>query len=375
MQHYDIAIIGAGAMGSATAYHLCSSGRKILVLDRHVPPHHLGSSHGESRIIREAYFEHPMYVPLVRQSYALWNQLEQESGKTLFLKTGGLMIGDRNHKLFRGAAQSAAAHHVPVELLNREQLQARYPVFRPDKDMAALLELNAGILFPELCIETQIALARASGVQFNFNETALQLERKQDSITIVTEQNRYTAGKLILAAGAWMTSLLPELKLPLEVKRQVLHWFNYAETDTAKFDPQHFPIFIWEHRPDYLFYGFPDLGHGFKVAIHHRGMQTTADAIDRNVYEEEIAEISSLVHRYFNATLAYRNSAVCMYTNTPDEHFIIDHHPDCDDILIASACSGHGFKFSSAIGKILADLALDQLPDFDIRAFRMNRTM
>lgn len=375
MKQYDIAVIGAGAMGSAAAYHLAKSGKKILVLDRYAPPHSLGSSHGESRIIREAYFEHPMYVPLVRQAYALWNQLEQESGKKLFLQTGGLMISDKNNKVFSGAAASAATYGIAYDYLDNRAIKKRFPAFLPGKDMVALYEKFAGILFPAACIRAQLALSRKPNVTLQFNETVTQLQQAPDAITITTSGAAYKARKVIVSAGAWITAVIPEVKLPLEVKRQVLFWFTCANASEKRFMPENFPVFIWEYKPNHLFYGFPDLGNGIKIAIHHRGTPATADTINRKVSKQEVVEITALAKNHFDSELQYRSSAVCMYTNTPDEHFIIDYHPDNRNIIIASACSGHGFKFSSAIGKILSEMALEEKLSFDIGKFRLGRKM
>ncbi|MEO6166361.1 MAG: N-methyl-L-tryptophan oxidase [Chitinophagales bacterium] len=371
---YDVAIIGAGAMGSAAAYHLAKTGRKILLLDRYTPPHSFGSSHGQSRIIREAYFENPMYVPLVQQAYVLWDLLEKESGKKLFLKTGGLMLGNKDHKVFHGASVSAARHGIEYDYLDGEGIKKRFPVLLPDQNTVALLEKNAGILFPEECIRTQLELAKKPNVSFHFNETALQLKSKSESVTIVTDKATYQAHKVIVSSGAWITSLFPELQLPLEVKRQVLFWFTCMDKNTEKFLPQNLPVFIWEHAPNHIFYGFPDLGDGIKIAIHHQGQLTTADTIDRNVTHDELKKITAIVNHHFDAQLAFHYSVVCIYTNTPDEHFIIDFHPAHHNIIIASACSGHGFKFSSAIGKILRDMTLEEKLDFDIGMFRLGRS-
>jgi sarcosine oxidase len=370
---FDVAIIGAGAMGSASTYHLSRSGKKIIVLDRFHPPHGLGSSHGKSRIIREAYFESPMYVPLVQQAYMLWDEMEKESGKKLFLKTGGLMIGSRDQKVFSGASASAAQHHIAYEYLDGEAIKRRFPVFNPTYDTVALLEKNAGILFPEACIETQISLAEKADVEFHFDERVQTIISKSGKVEISTDKETYTATKVIVAAGAWMATLFPELHLPLEVKRQVLFWFRSTEGDSNKFLPENLPVYIWEYEKNKIFYGFPDLGEGMKIAIHHRGKLATPDAIDRRVGVEEIKEIDELLKRYFTSTFTYHYSDVCMYTNTPDEDFIIDFHPDDKNIILASPCSGHGFKFSSAIGKILSQMALGEKPGFDISVFSLDR--
>lgn len=370
---YDIAVIGAGAMGSAAAYHLSKSGKKILVLDKFSPPHAFGSSHGQTRIIREAYFENPLYVPLVQQAYHLWERLEAESGKNLFLKTGGLMLGHKDQKLFSGTARSAQQYGIAYDFLEQEQLCKKFPILKSDSSTVAMLEKNAGILFPEECIRTHLELAACSSVDFHFNEPVTALQSNNDVVTVTTAQYSYTAQKAIVCNGAWITSLQPALQLPLEVKRQVLFWFSCNGTAARQFLPAAFPVFIWEHAPGKMFYGFPDLGSGIKIAVHHRGQSTTADSINRDVTTAEVTEITELVNCHFNADLNCIASAVCMYTNTPDEHFMIDYHPAHHNIIIVSACSGHGFKFSSAIGKIVCEMALEEPISFDITPFRLQR--
>lgn len=374
LQHvYDVAVIGAGAMGSAATYFLSKTGKKILVLDKYVPPHHLGSSHGQSRIIREAYFESPSYVPLVQQAYRLWDDLERESGKKLFIRTGGLMIGNKDQKVFHGASLSAVQRGITYEFLDHEAIKKRFPVFKPSPGTVALFENNAGILFPEECIRTFLELATNHDVDFHFNEEAISIKSRNGKVEIVTGKGKYEAGKVIVSTGAWITSLFPDLQLPLEVKRQLLFWFKCTSRNAEEFSPQNFPVYIWEHEKNKIFYGFPDLGEGVKIAIHHQGELTTADTINRKAGEEEINAISTIIRRYFDARFTYNYSEVCMYTNTPDENFIIDFYPANRNIIIVSACSGHGFKFSSAIGKILSEMALDKKLSFDISPFNIAR--
>jgi len=372
---YEVAIIGAGAMGAATAWHLSRTGKRILVIDRFEPPHNFGSSHGESRIIREAYFESPMYVKLVQQAYAWWDALEKESGKKLFLKTGGLMLGSKERRVFQGATNSAMLHHVPYEFLDAAEIKKRFPVFKSSDDTMAVYEHNAGILFPEECIRTEIDLAKKDGVNFHFHEKVIQIVNRNDIAEIITNKSRYSATKVIVSAGAWVADLFPELNLPLHVNRQVLFWFRCKGTEAKNFQPQNFPIYVWEYEENKIFYGFPDLGGGLKIAIHHQGLLTTADSINREVKAEEIGELAAILHRFFNGEFEFDHAAVCMYTNTDDEDFIIDYHPTFPNIIIVSACSGHGFKFSSAIGKILSDMVTDQPLSFDISVFTLKRLM
>ena len=370
---YNVAIIGAGAMGSAAAYHLSKTGKKILILDRFNPPHNLGSSHGQSRIIREAYFESPVYVPLVQQAYKLWYQLEKESNKKLLLKTGGLMLGMPNSKVVQGAMQSAIEHQLPYEYLNCHEIKKRFPGFNPTEETVGIYEQNAGILFPEECIQTNIELAKKANTDFRFNEVVTNVIANNNEVEIITGKEKYKAEKVIISAGAWLNQLLPELQLPLKITRQVLFWLKCRKEDVKKYLAENFPVYIWQKEQAKIFYGFPDLGEGIKIAIHHGGKTTTADTIDRNVYEEEIDEILTIVKTYLGIDATLKSTAVCMYTNTPDEDFIIDYHPDHRNIIIASPCSGHGFKFSSAIGKLLCEMALEQPLNFDISVFKIKR--
>jgi sarcosine oxidase len=374
MNHvFDVAIIGAGAMGSAAAYHLSKSAASVIVFDQYSPPHSLGSSHGESRIIREAYFESPMYVPLVRMAYQLWGELEKESGKKLFLKTGGLMLGHKDDKVFKGASVSAKEYGISSELISSDEIARQFPAFKPTKDTIALFERNAGILLPEECIKAHLELARKSSAHFHFNESVHRIDSKNGEIEIFTNKGNYLAHKIILSTGAWINSLIPELHLPLTVKRQVLFWFKYPNEDAAKFQPDHLPIYIWEYEKNKIFYGFPDLGSGLKIAIHHEGKLTAAETIDRKVEQEEIDQLAELIENHFNTKATFSHSIVCMYTNTPDENFIIDYHPSNQNIIIASPCSGHGFKFSSAIGKILSEMVMRKPLSFDIKPFSITR--
>lgn len=370
---YDVAIIGAGAMGSAAAYQLSKTGLNILVLDKFHPPHDLGSSHGQSRIIREAYFESPQYVPLIQQAYNLWQELEAASGRQLLLKTGGLMLGNKEQQVFKGASNSARQHHIKYELLDETALNAKFPVWKTNKETVALYDYRAGILFPEACIQTQLHLSENRNMDFRFNEPVSALQFHGDFTTIVTGKSSYSAKKVIVSNGAWIQSLLPELPMPLQVKRQVLFWFRCPGDSAGNFLPSRFPIFIWEYAPGKMFYGFPDLGTGIKIAIHHQGKLTAADTIDRTVHAGEIESISSLLSNHFEGPFEYHDSKVCMYTNTPDENFILDVHPHHRHVIVVSACSGHGFKFSSAIGKLLSEMVTEVPLSFDIGMFALDR--
>jgi sarcosine oxidase len=361
MPEFDVAVIGLGAMGSAAAYHLSKRGRSVLGVDRFTPPHASGSSHGRTRIIREAYFEHPLYVPLVQRAYELWSELESFSGRELLRITGGLMIGRPESVLVRGARTSAEQYRLRHELLTSEHVQKRFPALRPDPDMVAVWEPRAGILCPEDCISVHLALARTHGATLRYDEPVTSWRSDGGGVRIVTRQGEYRAARMVLTAGAWVASLVPELNLPLSVERQVLYWFA-PRAGSASFDPASCPVHLWEFEPQQYFYGFPDMGDGVKVGRHHAGETADPEQLRREVSLSEVAAIRELVQRFLpDADGALRSS---------DEHFWIDSHQRHPEILIASPCSGHGFKFSSVIGEILADLVAGEPSRFDLGLFR-----
>ena len=362
-------------MGSAAAYHIAAAGGRVLGLDRFHPPHDLGSSHGLTRIIREAYFEHPTYVPLVQRAYELWADLEEKSQRQLLLKTGGVMVGREEGVLVRGARRSAEMHGLRHEVLSSMELRQRFPIFEPGKEMVGVWEPRAGVLYPEAAIEAHLELAAKLGASLHFNEPVLKWEPDGQGVRVHTAGGRYTAAKLLLAAGAWVGSLIPDLELPLKVERQVLYWFEPRRQAEA-FGAANCPIYIWEYEPGRFFYGFPELGHGVKVALHHQGETTQPDTVNREVAAEEIERMRGLLRQYMPAAEGrLRATAVCLYTNTPDEHFILDRHPQHSQVVLASPCSGHGFKFSSAIGEVAATMLRDEEPRFDLSLFRISRLL
>lgn len=371
---YDVIVAGLGAMGSLTTYQLARRGHRVLGVERFTPPHAMGSSHGHSRIIREAYFEDPRYVPLVQQAYRLWADLEAASGSTLFRQTGGLMLGPPDGALVRGARLSAELHQLPHEILTAHTIAQRFPAFRPSADMIGVWEPRAGILSPETCIASALNVAKAHGADVHAGETLLGWNDIPGGVEVVTTAGRYRAASLVITVGAWTRELVQELALPLVVQRNVQFWFSPRRS------PEHFahgalPIFIGEYAPDApAWYGFPDMGDGLKIALHHHGALVDPDTIARDVAEEEVAGVRAILERYMpdaNGTL--RDSAVCMYTIAPDEHFVLGRHPANDAVIVASPCSGHGFKFASVIGDMLADMATGRETAFDISWWGLQR--
>jgi sarcosine oxidase len=370
-QSFDVAIVGLGAMGSAAAYHFARRGARVLGLDRFSPPHALGSSHGETRIIREAYFEDPRYVPIVQRAYALWAELEQASGEPLMVRTGGLMVGIEDGAVVRGAQRSAEAHRLPFERLDAKETARRFPALRPRDDMMAIWEPRAGVLFPESCVRAHLALAAKAGATLRVDEPVRSWRADGGGYEVVTDRGRYRAGALVLAANAWLDRLLPGVDLGLTVTRQVLFWFE-PRAAAADFGPDRLPIHVWEPERGRYFYGFPAFGGQVKVATHGGGLPSDPDHLDREVREPEIEAMRARLAAHLpDANGRFARAVVCMYANTPDEHFIIDRHPAHPRVMMVSACSGHGFKFSAVIGEIVADRLLGQPERFDLGLFRM----
>jgi sarcosine oxidase len=373
---WDVIVAGLGAMGSAVIYELARRGVRVLGLDRFDPPHPWGSSHGETRIIREAYFEHPQYVPLVHRAYQRWEALSHDSGARLMVLTGGLMIGPPDGVLVRGALASATAHGLRHEVWSASALAERSPAIHGRRDMVAVWEPRAGVLFPERCIDAHLAGAVRHGAVLHTREPLVSWRAAGNDVTVTTSSATHSAGSLVLACGAWIADLVPELALPLTVERTVLHWYR-PRSRRAAFAPDRFPIFLLEYDPGRMIYGMPelpDVGEGVKVARHHEGESTSADAIRRDVSRTEIEAMEPLLGE-FAPDLAggWLRSAVCMYTNTPDEDFLLDRHPAHPNVHLLSPCSGHGFKFSSAIGELVADLATTGACGFDLTPFRFGR--
>jgi sarcosine oxidase len=371
-RHYDVAVVGVGAHGSHALLALARRGLKVIGLDRFSPPHNLGSSHGHSRIIRQAYYESPAYVPLVRDAWERWLALERDGARPLLQQTGGLMLGPADGELIGGAAASAHAHGLPHERLDRRALSARYPEFRVAEGTEGLFEPMAGILDPEACISTALDLAARAGAEIRTGVPVTRILGDGTNLRIQTAgDERIEAGRVILAAGAGMPALLGGA-IPLEVERQVMFWFSPRLAGDWRADTR--PVFIWEWERDRFFYGIPDHGRGVKVARHHEGEAGLPGDAGHPVRGGDEAAVVELVRRFL-PTLMERPSAgaVCHYTNTADRHFVIGPHPANEQIILASACSGHGFKFAGALGEVLADLVTGGTSRFDLRPFAPDR--
>jgi sarcosine oxidase len=353
-------------MGSAACYHLARRGVRTLGLERFDIPHAMGSSHGITRIIRLAYYEHPSYVPLLLRAFELWDALAAESGRHLLEVTGTIDASASDEEVFTGALASCQTFDLPHEVLTSQELTARYPGYRLPADHLALFQPRGGFLLPERCITAHVEGALAAGADIRARERVLAWEPVGDGVRVTTERAVYEAGRLILAAGAWMGDLVPALRGLLEPERQVLAWF--APQQRELFTPERFPVFNLM-VPEGRFYGFPEHDvPGFKIGLyHHLGERVDPDHFDREAGPADEAPLREATARYFPAangpTMALRT---CMFTNTPDEHFILDTLPGLPQVIVASPCSGHGFKFAAVIGEILAELAVSGATRHDV---------
>ena len=371
---YDVIVIGLGAHGSATAYQLARRGQRVLGVEAYPRAHDLGSSGGLTRIIRLAYFEHPDYVPMLRAAWGTWPQIEAEAEAQLMLQTGGIYCGRAGSDVLEGSLRSAREHDLPHELLDAAEARHRFPALRLDDDMQALHEPLAGMLFPERCIDAHLTLAERHGATLHFGERVTAWRVSGAGVTVTTERTSYSADRLVIAAGAWLPKLAPELHLPLAVERTPLFWFEPAGLPEL-LGPERLPVWIVELDDEHAFYGFPDMpDQGFKAARHHGGLPADPDSLDREVHETDEAPVRRFLERYLPDGNGRRLRAqVCMYTNTPDFNFVLDFHPTHERVLILSPCSGHGFKFSSVIGSIAADLVTAGSTTFEIGFMSLRR--
>jgi sarcosine oxidase len=372
MTGFDACVVGLGAVGSQITHALRRRGLSVLGLDRYEPPHEFGSSGGRTRMIREAYFEDPLYVPFVQRAYELWDALERDSGDRLLTHTGGVMIGPPNGELVAGALRSARQHDLPYEELTCDEVRRRFPVLQVGGEHVGVFEPRAGVLDATKCIKAALNSATRSGADLHFAEPAISWHASNEGLVVRTELDTYSSEALIVAAGAWANELLRET-LPLNVARQPLLWFR-PRARPELFEMGVLPVFIWELQPGLIYYGFPTDREGFKVARHHRGALTTPDALNRQLTPDDESTVRQFLEQAIpDANGILSASKVCMYTNTPDHHFLIDRLPEHERVFIVSPCSGHGFKFASAIGEAVAELVADGRSHLDLGPFGLNR--
>ena len=372
-QHYDAIVIGLGGMGSATLYQLARRGKSVLGIEQFSIAHDLGSSHGITRIIRLAYHEHPSYVPLMRRAYELWRDIEAAASEQILHITGSIDAGPPGSSYFSGSLLSCEQHDLPHEALTSAELTRRFPGYRLPSETMAVFQTDGGFLLPERCISLFVEHAKASGATVHSGERTLDWNTTANGIRVRTERGEYEAETLIISAGAWASKLLPGLEVVAVPERQALAWFETLRPE--HFTPSNFPVFnITVDEGN--FYGFPEFGiPGFKLGrYHHLEEKVDPDAIDRAPNADDEALLRGFTEKYFpDAGGATSSMKVCMFTNSPDEHFIIDRLPESPQVVIAAGFSGHGFKFASVVGEILSDLAIDGETGHDIGMFRLAR--
>ena len=362
--HHDVIVAGAGSMGSAACFFLARRGYSVLGLEQFdTTPHVFGSHAGQSRIIRKAYFEHPGYVPLLERAYTNWRELEELTGERVYHQTGLLYCGPREHEVIKGVKEAAKKYAVDITPVSDKQ---DHPFFNCDGNDEMLLEPDAGFLLPEKAITLYIREAIANGAVIRTGEKLVHWEKKNGIIHVRTAKRTYTAKKLIITAGAWAAETIRKLTVPLKVTRQLILWVE--PDDISRFLPKNFPCWMLAgNNFKGVWYGFPYLSGddfpgpaGLKFALHHAEDETDPDKVNREITAEEIRQIVEKAKEYFSfADSRLIAARTCLYSNSPDEHFIIDRLPGLDgDVVIACGFSGHGFKFVSVVGELLAELAM-----------------
>ena len=360
---YDVIVVGLGGMGSAAAYHLARRGQRVLGLEQFTPAHDRGSSHGRSRVIRKAYFEDPAYVPLVLRAYELWREAEQASGTDLLLITGALMIGAPDSEVVAGSLRSAREWNLDHELLDAADLRRRFPVFTPTPDTVALYETQAGVVRPEAAVAAHLTLAAEAGADLRFEEpiVAWEADRSGEGVAVTTGRGAERAARLVICPGAWAPEFLAGLGVPFMVERQLQFWFQ-PSGDPDAFLPERYPVWVWDGGGDGQPYSLPAIDGfdgGVKAAWFRHGRPCTPDTIDRRVTAAEVGEMAEMLRtRVPLLPGRFLRAVACMYTNTPDQHFVVALHPAHPQVAVACGFSGHGFKFAPVIGEILADLAI-----------------
>ncbi len=372
-RHFDVIVLGVGAMGSATAYQLARRGKRVLALERFDIPNTLGSSHGETRIIRLPYYEDPTYVMLVQRAYELWRSLQSRAGEQLLHVTGSVDAGPADSWVFTGALRSAVEYDLPHEVLSGTELGQRFPGYRLPRETMALYQPDGGFLRPERCVVGYVQAAIAHGAEFHARERVHDWQPTADGVRVITDKDVYTAERLVVTAGAWNREVLPFLSPFAVPERQVVAWLQPRQPEL--FTPSRFPVFnalVDEGR----FYGFPVHGvPGFKFGkYHHREQHGDPDTLDGEPDAVDEDVLGRFAARYFpegfGPTMALKT---CMFTNSPDHHFVVDLHPEYPQVSFASACSGHGFKFASVLGEIMADLAERGTTRHNISLFSLRR--
>lgn len=382
-KRYDVVVVGLGAMGSAALYQLSKRGAKAIGIDRFSPPHVFGSSHGDTRITRQAIGEGTFYTPLALRSYEIWRELEAQTGLDLLTTCGGLIMASRSdgppihgNKDFLGETVSAAKRYgISHNVFSTYDIKTRFPQFNLVGDEEGYYEPSAGFLRPENCVRANLTVASQLGAEMSIHDKVINIIPEEDGVIVQAESDAYHAKKVIISVGAWISKILPEYASLFKVYRQVLYWFD-VERAYNKFTKDKFPIFIWKRDQSFI-YGFPAIDGpkgGLKIASETNTI-VDPDSVNRKVSAIEIAKMH--IENVCNAIPALKPKCIkavsCLYTSTSDSHFVVDFHPEYPQIIVASSCSGHGFKHSAAIGEVLANMAIDGKTKLDISPFSLKR--
>lgn len=383
MEHYDVIVLGTGSMGGAACNTLAERGVNVLGLEAFKPGHDQGSAHGGTRIIRQAYFESPDYVPLLRRSYELFRRLEEESGRDIMRLCGGIYIGDPASLTFAGSRLAAEQHGLEHEVLTAAEIRSRFPTMNPKDDALGLYEANAGYVRPEETTIANAEVAASKGATLRFHEPVTHWHTTPDGgVEVTTCHGSYGADKLVVTPGAWAPQMLPEMRLPLSIERMIFYWISPEYTDEAPCEAwshdQH-PVYVEDTHGNGQIYGFPATDGpqgGFKLGFFRKGTPTTAPTIDRTVYGHEVADMRARATQLFpRLTGELVRAKTCLYSVTPDEHFVIGPHPLHEQVLVACGFSGHGFKFVPVVGEILADYVTKGDTDHPVSLFDPARFM
>lgn len=370
---FDAIVVGVGGMGSATVYELARRGARVLGLEQYDIPHDLGSSHGVNRVIRLTYWEDPAYVPLLRRAYELWREIENRHGERILFVTGSIDAGRADSRMVTGSLRSCEVHALAHEVLDAAALHERFPGYALPDDMAAVYQPDGGFVLSERAIVTYVEEAHRLGAEVHAREPVLGWDADGSGVVVRTATAAYRASRLVLTTGAWTAGLVPALGSLARPERQVLLWAQPRKPEY--FSLGVFPVFNME-APEGHFYGYPVYGHpGFKIGkYHHRREEVNPDQMDRRCHPEDEAVVREAVRRYFpDADGPTMGLKTCLFTNSPDGHFILDRHPTIPAVSVAAGFSGHGFKFCSVVGEIMAEMAIKGESRHNLDLFRLAR--
>ncbi|MCA9265262.1 MAG: N-methyl-L-tryptophan oxidase [Planctomycetales bacterium] len=375
IQTYDVIVIGVGSMGAATCYQLARRGLRVLGLEQFGIPHQSGSHHGQTRMIRLAYFEHPDYVPLLQRAYAAWRELEVETGTRLLQITGGIYMGPPGSRLLAGAEESCRQHGLSYEYLDSQSLRDAFPQFQPHAGTEALFEEQAGFLVPEDTVAALAMAALAQGAEIHGLEAVRAWQITSQGAEVTTERTRYAASRIVFTSGAWTNHILRDrMPVDLQVTRQPLAWFAPRDPDSLK--QGKLPVWFMETEDGHGHYGFPILPGtpGFKVGLHRPADEVDPDTVDRTFHERDWESLAQFLQQHIPAAAGpLLSGSVCLYTNSPDGHFIVDQLPEEERVFVCAGFSGHGFKFASVVGEMMADYVSSGRTQLPARFLRFSR--